>query len=43
MRRQAGRMTSEAEDLSIAAGLATAAPAFRTPAGVPTCYLKPKH
>ena len=43
MRRQAGRMTSEAEDLSIAAGLATAAPAFRTPAGVPSCYLKPKH
>ncbi len=43
MRRQAGRMTSEAEDLSIAAGLATAAPAFRTPAGVPTCCLKPKH
>ena len=36
MRRQAGRMTSEAEDIPFAAGLATAGPAFRTPAGVPT-------
>ena len=36
MRRQAGRMTSEAEDISFTAGLATAGPAFRTPAGVPT-------
>jgi hypothetical protein len=24
-------------------GLATAGPAFRTPASVPTCYLKPEH
>jgi hypothetical protein len=36
MRRQAGRMTSEAEDIPFAAGLATAGRAFRTPAGVPT-------
>jgi hypothetical protein len=36
IRRQAGRMTSEAEDIPFAAGLATAGPAFRTPAGVPT-------
>jgi hypothetical protein len=36
MRRQAGRMTSEAEDIPFTAGLATAGPAFRTPAGVPT-------
>jgi hypothetical protein len=36
MHRQAGRMTSGAEDLRFAASLATAAPAFRTPAGVPT-------
>jgi hypothetical protein len=43
MRRQAGRMTSGAEDIPFAAGLATAGPAFRTPASVPTCYLKPEH
>jgi hypothetical protein len=36
MRRQAGRMTSGAEDIPFAAGLATAGPAFRTPASVPT-------
>jgi hypothetical protein len=36
MRRQEGRMTSGAEDLPFAAGLATAGPAFRTPASVPT-------
>jgi hypothetical protein len=36
MHRQAGRMTSGAEDLRLAASLATAAPAFRTPAGVLT-------
>ena len=36
MRRQAGRMTSGAEDIPFAAGLATAGPAFRTLAGVPT-------
>jgi hypothetical protein len=36
MRRQAGRMTSGAEDLPFAAGLVTAGPAFRTPASVPT-------
>jgi hypothetical protein len=36
MRRQAGRMTSGAEDMPFAAGLATAGPAFRTPASVPT-------
>jgi hypothetical protein len=36
MRRRAGRMTSEAEDIPFTAGLATAGPAFRTPAGVPT-------
>ena len=36
MRRQAGRMPSGAEDLPFAAGLATAGPAFRTPASVPT-------
>jgi hypothetical protein len=36
MRRQAGRMTSGAEDIPFAAGLATAGPAFRTLASVPT-------
>jgi hypothetical protein len=36
MRRQAGRMTSGAEDIPFAADLATAGPAFRTPASVPT-------
>jgi hypothetical protein len=36
MRRQAGRMTSGAEDVPIPAGLVTAGPAFRTPASVPT-------
>jgi hypothetical protein len=39
MRRQAGRMTSEAEDIPFTAGLATAGLAFRTPAGVPTWNL----
>ena len=41
MRRQAGRMTSGAEELLFTAGLATAATAFRTPASVLT--LKPEH
>jgi hypothetical protein len=41
MRRQAGRMTSGAEELPFTAGLATAATAFRTPASVLT--LKPEH
>jgi hypothetical protein len=39
MRRQAGRMTSGAEDVRCVAGLATAGPVFRTPASVPTSNL----